>query len=1087
MGKAFSPFTMGVGLTTALALVPGLGLVTKPAPAPRASQGGPAAQKKEETPKPGQALEALLDQCRETAEGEKGGASPSAVDVTLLTLPDPQRTHMAFWFDLRLNAVQAAFKERGYLPRAFFLPWAFKAKETGKEGVSSAYAEEIPGLVWFAREGKADLDGPRFHALFIVGESQALGLNRVAFKRALDLAVNLGGQASSPPSRRPICILGPQYSGSRSSLGAALQAHFEANPNRPIRIQGTTTLDEAAAEDLRQKAGGPSKAKLQISTWSCNLSLPFKESLRNWFWGQVGWPRKVAIFMESNTAYGSAPPPSGAPGKVADAVAPTRIYFPMGLSRLRAERRAMEHDLAKGGGKPEVVLPSTLLAPAEDEAQEVLDTLPQYSGDTVRNTEMTLAGTILSLSRRGYTHIGISASDPQDLIFLAERIRAYHPTSTLFSTSGNHLLYAHPNFSTAMDGMILLGGYPLTDSMRALSLQKGELESPVRFTSEGEYAVYYAALLSLATPREQAPDSGIWKGDPDWKLRGKQGFVSVVKGGSIWPLRHGGKLEGLDSQWNHAVDPDFLDTARESKDLREYIQSRLRQLSVLLILIVGVSYGAFLHPLLELGGASLQRPDLKPYRALGAGALLALALASLLAAGYLLPLFRLGMSGKDPFMGVNLLAWGGFLVATERALERRWSLGRRLPSLLLALLPALGLGGWAWTRFLEFMPLYLRFSSPGRGVSLMPTLLLLSAALALQVRACFDVGRQKQAAFWPRPFGLSIPHTLSPTHSMKGWLLVGGVLIAGLVASQYWITGGVLRSLMEVPVVTAVLVGGGGAVLLTACFLFRQLFLGGKLLAGVLDDLNYSPYRAAFAEAGKLMHWNAMEALGRGLRSHRSSLRGREILEAQKDWILKLDPSYAAQVEALRETDEVAPRGRKAMTDLARWRLRGRVASLMCSCGEALHAATKANPKEAEARQGDLHLFFALRAVTYIRQAYLVARHLLLGSLGSLILLLLAVAAFDFQPKAAVLMLLGGALLGMAAWVTLSLIHMERDPLLCLMQEGAIPGQVQFSMALLENGVRYVLVPLLMLVATLNPSWGASLVQAFNPLMHFLK
>jgi len=93
------------------------------------------------------------------------------------------------------------------------------------------------------------------------------------------------------------------------------------------------------------------------------------------------------------------------------------------------------------------------------------------------------------------------------------------------------------------------------------------------------------------------------------------------------------------------------------------------------------------------------------------------------------------------------------------------------------------------------------------------------------------------------------------------------------------------------------------------------------------------------------------------------------------------------------------------------------VASLKCSRGGALNAATKANPKEAEARQGDLHLFFALRAVTYIRQAYLVARHLLLGSLGSLILLLLAVAAFDFQPKAAVLMLLGGALLGGGALV----------------------------------------------------------------------
>jgi hypothetical protein len=1011
------------------------------------------------------------------------------VDVTILTLPDPQRTHMAFWFDLRLNAVQAAFKERGYLPRAFFLPWAFKAKEEAKNGISSAYAEDRPGLVWFAREGKADGDGPRGHALFIVGESQALGLNRKAFKGALDLAVSLGAKATGPKGRRPIHILGPQYSGSRSSLGTALQAHFQANPGCPIRIQGTTTLDAAAAEDLRQKAGGPGQDRLQISTWSCNLSLPHKESLRDWYRDQVGWPRKVAIFMESNTTYGSTPPPLGSGGPAADGEVPTRIYFPMGLSRLRAERRAMEHDLAKGSGQLDVVLPSTLLAPAQEAGPEVLDTVPQYSGDTVRNTEMTLAGTILSLSRRGYTHLGISASDPQDLVFLAERIRAYHPTCTLFSASGNHLLFAHPHFSAAMDGMILFGGYPLTDSMRALSLQKGELESPVRFTSEGEYAVYYAALLSLAASVEPGQGGEIWTRDPGWKLRGKQGFVSVVKGGSIWPLRHGGQLEPREArfQWNHDVDEAFLGTARESKDLREYFQSRLRQASLLLLLTLGCSYGLFLHPLLELGRASLQEPHLRPYRALGAGALLALGLASLVVAGYLLPLFKLGLGGKDLFMGVNLLVWAGGLLLTGRALGRRWSRGRSLVLLLLALWPALGLSWWGWTRFLEYMPLYLRFSSPGRGVSLMPTLLLLGAALALQLRVCFDVGRQKQAAFWPRPFGLSTPHTLSLTRSLKGWLLAGGVLIAGLVTSQLWITGGLLRPLMEVPFVTALLVGGGCAALLASCFLFRQLFLGGKLLAGVLDDLNYSPYRAAFAEAGKLMHWNAMEALGRGLRSHRSSLRGREILEAQKDWVSRMDPTYADHVEALRKTDETAPRGRKAMTDLARWQLRGRVATLMGEAGELLHAASERQPPETGARREQLDLFFALRAVTYIRQAYLVARHLLLGSLGSLILLLLAVASFDFQPKAAVLILLGGALVGMAAWVTLSLIHMERDPLLCLMQEGAIAGQVQFSMALLENGVRYVLVPLLMLLATLNPSWGGSLVQAFNPLMHFLK
>ena len=74
----------------------------------------------------------------------------------------------------------------------------------------------------------------------------------------------------------------------------------------------------------------------------------------------------------------------------------------------------------------------------------------------------------------------------------------------------------------------------------------------------------------------------------------------------------------------------------------------------------------------------------------------------------------------------------------------------------------------------------------------------------------------------------------------------------------------------------------------------------------------------------------------------------------------------------------------------------------------------------------------------------------------------------------------------MAGWVVFRIIQMERDPILCRM-EGTEPGKVQLSLGLVENGCRYVLVPLLLLLATLNPSFGGLVVQVFNPLMHLLK
>ena len=1082
MSKVFSPLTLGVGFTTLLALVPGLGIGSREGQSAKQAASANAVVEAKRVQKL-LAAEALLDQC--LAERPQGG-SPT-FSATILTLPDPQRTHMAFWFDLRLYAVQRAFGDSGFLPRAFFLPWEAKGAEEVGPGISSGYSDPSPGLIWFAktRQSSDPQGGPTaYHALFIVGESQSLGLNRSAMREAFRLAERV----TKTGAGAPVTIIGPQFSGSLTSLGAALQEHLTNPTAAPVRVQGTTTLGRSAAQTLRATAGGVPAPRLWISDWVCNLAGSSKDELLTWYGQQAGWPMvmsagggnppkpildptKVALFTESNTVYSAG---SGS--------AVTQILFPMGLSRLRAERRAMEHGLAQGGGSGELVLKSTLLGPSQDDSLRVLDTVPQYAADTVRNTELTLAGTVLSLARRGYTHIGISASDPEDLIFLAERIRAYHPSCTLFTTSGNHALFAHPNFSGAMDGMVLFGGYPLTDAMRIASLLKKELESPVRFTSEGEYATYYGTLLALNPTKADQPELKLW---------GKQGFVSVVKGGSIWPIRHGG-LETVSSSgkptWKADVESDFLEGARVSPDLKLFVHSRLRQLSVLLLLLGGASGWIFLKRLLEVTGTRGQDPNLGPYRDLAAGAMLLLATASLVGVVYLLPLVILrGFPWGDLFLWISLATWLALLLATGRALWGRWGQPVTLLLLLLVMLPALTVGLWGRNHFLEFLPGYLRFTSPGQGVSLIPTLLLLSAGFALLMRTWFDLRRQKQAALWPVPFGLASVPGLRLAHfrglHLQRWMLL---VVGGLLAFQLALPGGLLRPLMEVKGITTLVVVVGGCLFAAACLLLLQLHRGWQELTRILEELDYSPYRAAFAEAGRLMSWNAMRALGRGLKTHRAGLRGRQILDAQKAWISSFDANYGSCLAALVQEEASVPRGKRAASDYARWQFRYKVAGGLSACGEGLHAACDGHPAEAEAHREEIHLFFALRAISFIRQAFLVARYLLVGSLGSMLLLMLAVAAFDFQPKAEVLTVLGAVLLVMAGWVTLRIIQMERNPLLCLM-EGTEPDRVQLSLGLVENGLRFVLVPLLLLIATLNPSLGGTVLKVFNPLLHVLK
>ena len=1070
MSKVFSPLTLGVGLTTLLALAPGLGLGPKTPPRVGAAAVESPAAEEGKLPQ-AEGAEALLEQCL----AERPRVGEATVGATILTLPDPQRTRMGFWFDLRLNAVQRAFKDCGFLPRAYFLPWEAKAKEASPSGRSSGFPEASPGLIWFARERAAG-DPPgaptAYHALFIVGESQLIGINRKAMTGALRLATRVVGA----PKERTITVLGPQFSGSLTSLGAALEVHLRSPAAPSIRVQGTTTLDGRAAEALRTLAGGAAPARLSISGWLCNLSGSAKNDLLRWYIQEADWPEpstKVAIFTESNTVYGVG---SAQGERIAT------VLFPMGLSRLRAERHAMERGIAKGDEAMELVLPSTLLGPSEEDANRGMDSLPQFASDTIRNAELTLAGTIVSLARRGYTHIGISASDPQDLIFLAERIRAYHPSCTLFTTSGNHLLFAHPNFSSAMDGMVLFGGYPLTDPMRAISLKSKDLESPVRFTSEGEYAAYYAALLALDPARAETSDRRFW---------GKQGLVSMVKSGNIWPLRHGGVevSAGGATHWERGLDAEYLKAAQASPDLARYALSRMQQLSLLLVLLGGAAWWCFLRPLDEVRGVPAPLSGLRSYLNLGAGSVLAVAVLALLAVGYLLPLSVLlkAPRGNTTFLWVNLILLAGFLVLTARALQGWLGWVRTALLLALALLPAAGVALWGRLHFLTFMPGYLRFTSPGRGVSVLPAFLALAAALALILRTRFDVRRQGHAALWPAPAGLSEVHGV-PLRHLRGlryqtWIYL---FVAVLLAFQWLLQGGVIRTLMEVQGVAALVVAAGGCIFITSLALFWQLHRGWRELGRILDELNVCSYRAAFAEAGKLMEWNAMRALGRGLETHRSSRRGRELMEAQEGWAGAAVPAFAEGLTALHCEEASVPPSRDSLSGYARWQFRMRVAGLMTLCGDHLQGACRLQPEEAACHRESLDLFSALRAVIFLRQAFLVSRHLLVGSLGSLLLLLFGLAALDFQPKVDAIAVLGAVLLALAGWVTLRIIQVERDPLLCLM-EGTDPGKVQLSLGLVENGIRFVVVPLVLLLATFSPALGGLLTQVFNPLVHLLK
>jgi len=283
------------------------------------------------------------------------------------------------------------------------------------------------------------------------------------------------------------------------------------------------------------------------------------------------------------------------------------------------------------------------------------------------------------------------------------------------------------------------------------------------------------------------------------------------------------------------------------------------------------------------------------------------------------------------------------------------------------------------------VPSYLRFSSPFRGVSLLPTLVLFSAGLALLLRTWYNVRRQDHEAFWPAPSGLSTGEGEWPVllhlRGLPFQLWICG-LWAFSVALQIALPGRIVRPLMEDEWVTHVVIAAGGILFIASCSLFAQLVRGWLELQSVLDDLDSSTYRAAFEEAGRLMNWNAMRALGRGLKTQRSSQRGRELLKAQSSWAGSAVPGFGASLEALESLAAEAPRGRRSHSDFEKWKFRARVARQMTACGDALDAAFEKTPEAAALHLDEVDLFRALRAVYFIREGFIVVRHLLIGALG---------------------------------------------------------------------------------------------------------
>jgi hypothetical protein len=460
--------------------------------------------------------------------------------IVIATLPDWINSNSRWTFDPMLSAVQSAAAVAGYHLTSFYLPdWDPSARDpssSSRQHGMRPLNESEPGAVLFrrwvprdgARQGYMDL-----LLVLVVGESAISGVYKESMTAALDLALYWRDGSAA----EPVEILGPSFSGSRTSLrrtivevadrhgleedltdksalGPPIQLtspNASANENRALRIRELTAYRAVVHDD--------ETVLKALSTYLGRLN-------PDWACG-----KGVALLKEENTAWGGGLRASGAqpdpdtdpesrPTSASDETAPggptptgwracrspcdmnrqkpfecaVNIPFPAHLSRLRNAAATSKSAKPVPFAPPQDAVKLSL-----EEARAPTDRLPSFSPDlTAANAEAMIKGIFDAIARSDVTAIGVFATDKRDHVFLAREITRRTPHALQFTYNAN-LIYLHPEVSNFVRGAVVASTYPLYPRTQLLTSFQGA-DALRQFETPGAQGVFNGLLTILDSP-----------------------------------------------------------------------------------------------------------------------------------------------------------------------------------------------------------------------------------------------------------------------------------------------------------------------------------------------------------------------------------------------------------------------------------------------------------------------------------------------------------------------------------------------------------------------------------------------------------
>ncbi|MEO8183473.1 MAG: hypothetical protein ABI895_31955 [Deltaproteobacteria bacterium] len=456
------------------------------------------------------------------------------ITPVVVGLPDPRQSHVAIYYDQALVALRQAAAELGYVQDRFALPWqespaAPSVCVRGDRGGAlvleqrTSSAPDLPGLMLF-RNGEG-----RFLLAILVPESPVFGASVPQLQVAIELQRKLAGPD------RPLAILGPTFSGSVRSYVDALETLPRKHDVPVTMVTGTATnrqVDIALSSELEPVPPRPPSAG------GFQRTVPTDDVLQQWAICQISdldTGARFAELSELGTGYGASRSeaiecPSGARHTIRE------FGFPLHVSELR-----LQHERSNGN-QPELplTLRRTLAIRPEREDERQSDIPKILSRKTAFSDELTLGQELSRICDERYSHLLIKATDPNDVVFLANQSRRYCHRPALVIL-GHEELFTHPDLQATFSGTLVVSAQPPSLGLSDL-WNRGTCVSPDPFPNSHSRG-FFNAVLALAramgvedsragqSPRLCVDAPRFADGEP-WRL-----FLSQIAGSGIYPLR----------------------------------------------------------------------------------------------------------------------------------------------------------------------------------------------------------------------------------------------------------------------------------------------------------------------------------------------------------------------------------------------------------------------------------------------------------------------------------------------------------------------------------------------------------------------